>query len=116
MLKIYIIKKPITRLRLKEIAEERFGDLVKVVVDIRKEVMAVGGELHADEEVLLSENYDSKREDTWGINIYVDKPRDEMIEFDSVINIKPSYQNRTRNVENPEIKKKIIEIVDKLIL
>ena len=65
-MEIKIIKDSISKKELSEIAEEEFGDLVKAVVDIKQGIMAIGGELHADEEVLLTEQYDSKREHTWG--------------------------------------------------
>ncbi len=97
-------------------AKNQFGDLVKVVVDVRQEIMAIGGELHADEEVFLNEQVGSKREDTWGINIYPQRHGDEMIEFDSMINLKPQYSNRSRGVESEKIKDKIIAIVKKLII
>ena len=77
--------------------------------------MAVGGELHADEEVLLSEQENSKRENTWGINLYPKKSIDNWIEFDSMINLKPSFGNRSRDVKNPETREKIINIVKKLV-
>ena len=44
------ILRPITREKLKELAEAGFGDMIKAVVDCRRRVMVVGGELHADEE------------------------------------------------------------------
>ena len=99
---------------LKKMADKMFGNLVKGVVDIEKEVMAVNGELHADEQALLIEN-SSKQENLWGINIYLEKIDQDFIEFDSVINIRPSQQNRSRGVDNLEIREKIIEIVNKLI-
>lgn len=99
---------------LKEMADKMFGNLVKAVVDIEKEIMAVDGELHADEQALLLEN-GSKQENLWGINIYLEKINEDFIEFDSVINIRPSQQNRNRGVDNPEIREKIIKIVNKLI-
>ncbi len=99
---------------LKKMADKMFGNLVKGVVDIEKEVMAVNGELHADEQALLIEN-GSKQENLWGINIYLEKIDQDFIEFDSVINIRPSQQNRSRGVDNPEIREKIIKIVNKLI-
>ncbi len=99
---------------LKKMADKMFGNLVKGVVDIEKEVMAVNGELHADEQALLIEN-GSKQENLWGINIYLEKIDQDFIEFDSVINIRPSQQNRSRGVDNLEIREKIIEIVNKLI-
>ena len=115
MVEIHLIQKPITRAELKKIAEERFGDLVKTVVDLNQKIMAVGGEFHSDEETFLIEKHGSKREDTWGINLYPDRPREEMMEFDSVINIKPSSGNRSRDVEKQEIKEKIKEIVYNLV-
>lgn len=113
---IKIVKTPIRKSELLEIASGGFGDLVKAVVDVEKGIMAVGGELHADEEVLLTEKEDSKREHAWGINIYPKKSSDEMIEFDSMINLKPSFGNRSRDVESPEVKEKIKQIIEKLVI
>ena len=113
---IKILRKPIPKEELRKIALEGFGDLVKAVVDTEKEIMAIGGELHADEEVLLMEQEESKREYTWGINLYPEKSGDDFIEFDSVINLKPSFGNRSRGVEDPKIREKIKQIVGKLVL
>ncbi|MBI2674318.1 MAG: hypothetical protein HYX22_01070 [Candidatus Yanofskybacteria bacterium] len=110
-----IIKSPITRVQLRQIAKERFGDLVKAAVDIEKEIMAIGGELHVDEEVALIEEEKSRGENVWGINLYPDKEGDDFIEFDSMVNIKPNFGNRTRGVDNLETKEKIINIVNKLV-
>lgn len=99
---------------LKEMAKNMFGDFVKAVVDIEKNILAVDAELHADEEGLLLEN-GSKNENLWGINLYPDIQDDDWIEFDSMINLRPSQNNKTRGVENPEIRKKIIAIVNKLV-
>lgn len=116
MSEIYIINEPITISKLKKIAEERFGDLVKGAVDIRQEIMAVGGGFHSDEQVFLIEKYGSKGEDVWGINFYPDKPKNEMIEFDSVINLKPLQNNRSRGIEDEKIREKVNEVLAKLIL
>ena len=110
-----IIEKPISKSELKTLAEEGFGDMVKAVVDVEKGAMALGSELHSDSETLLTEQ-GSKREHTWGINIYPEKPEGEWIEFDSMVNIKPQFNNRSRGVENPEIRAKITVIVNKLII
>lgn len=109
-----IITNQITRHELKEMADKMFGNLVKAVVDVDKEIMAIDGELHADEEALLVGN-GSKAEDIWGINLYPDIQDDNWIEFDSMINLKPALGNRTRGVENQQIREKIIQIVKKLI-
>ena len=99
---------------LKRISEEMFGNLVKVVVDTEKKIMAVGGELHSDEEALLLEN-GSRQQDLWGINIYPEIDDEGWIEFDSLINLRPSQGNLTRGIDSPEIRKKITEIVNDLI-
>ncbi|MBI2591789.1 MAG: hypothetical protein HYW34_03890 [Candidatus Brennerbacteria bacterium] len=97
-------------------ASEGFGDFIKAAVDIEKEIMAIGGELHADEEVMLIEKENSKREHVWGINIYPKKSGAEMIEYDSMINLKPAFGNRSRNIEDVEVKETIKKIVQKLII
>src|SRR3989338_5902427 len=70
---IRLITKSILLDEVKLAAQARFGDMVKAVVDIEKNVIALGGELHADEEALLLQN-GSKQENLWGINLYVDLP------------------------------------------
>ncbi len=109
-----IVTRPITRSEIAAIAEGRFGDLVKAVVDVAQGIMAIGGELHADEEAILLEQ-GSRQEDLWGINLYPGKPPNEWIEFDSLINVRPSRGNRSRNVEDPEVRAKIVEIVGKMV-
>lgn len=96
-------------------AEKTFGDLVKVVVDVEKEIIAVDGELHADEETLLI-NSGSKQENLWGINLYPKKTGEDFIEFDSMINLRPAYGNNSRGIDDLKIREKIIKIVDNLII
>ncbi len=91
-----------------------FGNFVKAVVDIEREIMAVDADLHADEEILLLEN-GSKQENLWGINIYPEIAGDDFVEFDSMINLRPSRGNRSRGVEDVEIQKRILEIINKLV-
>jgi hypothetical protein len=90
--------------------------LVKAVVDIEKEVMVVDSELHADQEEYLLEQ-GSKQGNLWGINIYPEQVgNDSWLEFDSMINLRPSQNNRSRGVEDEIIRAKIITIVEKLVL
>ena len=108
------LSKPISLLELKEIADHLFGNLVKAVVDIEKEIMTIDAELHADEEALLLQN-GSKQENLWGINLYPELKGEDFIEFDSMINLRPSVGNKTRGVDNPKIRVKIAQIVHKFI-
>ena len=114
-MEIRVVRDRITRKELKELAEAWNRNSVKAVVDVDQEIMAVGGELHADEEVLLTEQEGSKREYAWGINLYPDESGDEFIEFDSMINLKPHLGNRSRGVDDAAIREKIRKIVGKLV-
>jgi hypothetical protein len=110
-----LITEPISKRQLRETGEELFGDMVKAVVDVEKEVIAVGSELHADEEAFLLER-NSRQENLWGINLYTDRTLPEMIEFDSMINIRPRQNNRSRRVEDAALRDHIIAIVQKLVI
>lgn len=110
-----IIEKQITISELKILAEENFGDFVKAVVDIELGIAVFGGELHSDEEAVLLQN-GSDQFNLWGINIYPDEPRDKWIEFDSMINIRPRQNNRSRSVKDESIQKRIIETINKLVI
>jgi hypothetical protein len=109
-----IVETSITLDELKTMAGGRFGDLVKAVVDVATGVMAIDGELHADEEALLLEQ-GSRQADLWGINIYPELAANDRIEFDSIINIRPSQDNRSRGVDDPVIREKIIQIAARLV-
>lgn len=115
MSEILITSQPITLAKIKELALQRMGDMVKIVVDLERQKMALGGEMHADEEQLLLED-GSKQSDLWGINIYPDLPVADRIEFDSMINIRPRQNNRSRGVEGAQIRQQILVLVDKLII
>ena len=113
-MEIEIIEAPITRNRLRDIAAGQFCDFVKAVVDVERGLMAIGGDLHADEEATLLDAGSDQR-NLWGINLYPDLPPDQWVEFDSMINVRPSESNRSREVENPLIREKILAITAKLV-
>ncbi|MBI4101257.1 hypothetical protein HY441_02180 [Candidatus Microgenomates bacterium] len=114
-MEIKVVKGPINIQAVKRLAEQQFGNLIKAAVDVKRGVMALGGELHADEEQLLLKQ-GSKQTDLWGINLYPAKfGSPGFIEFDSMINIRPSQGNRSRGVEDPKLRQKIREIVHKLV-
>jgi hypothetical protein len=110
-----IIKDKIEIPELKEMAKKMHDNLVKAMVDVEKKIMVVDAGLHADLMELLIEKENSEPKDVWGINIFPDKTGDDLIEFDSMMNIKPAFGNRTRGVDDENIRKKITEIVNKLI-
>ena len=91
-----------------------FGDMIKAVVDVKQGLLGLDAELHADiEKELLSQG--SMQADLWGINLYPDMVGEDFIEFDSLINIRPYQGNRSRDVQNPAVRKQIIDVINRLI-
>ena len=109
-----IVSQPITRADLTRIAEQQFGDMVKGVVDVERGVMAIGAELHADEEAALLEEGSSQNA-LWGINLYPGETGDAFLEFDSMINVRPARGNRSRYVESEALRARIRTVVRSLV-
>lgn len=100
---------------LTQTAGEMFGNFVKAVVDVDRELIAIDAELHSDlEAMLLAQG--AKQKDLWGINLYPAMPEEELIEFDSMINVRPSQGNGSRGVEQEGTRRKITAIVAKRIV
>ena len=110
-MKTVVVKDTVSIPELKALAHEFYGDVIKAVIDVRQGILGVGGEFHSEIERLLIEDHDAQREDTWGINLLLDKSGNDFIEFDSMINLKPAHGNRTRDVENEEARQNIRSIV-----
>ena len=105
-----IIKNTLVLEELRQMAAGRFGDMVKAVVDVERELLAVDAELHSDLEALLLEA-GSKQNDLWGINLYPELRANDFIEFDSMINVRPSEGNESRGFDSETVRKKITSIV-----
>ena len=111
---VKIIKDKLAFNELKPMASRIFENMVKAVVDIDRDLIALDAELHSDLEALLLQE-GSKQDNLWGINLYPELSGEEFIEFDSMINIRPSQRNRSRGVENEAVRGKITAVVQKRI-
>ncbi|MDO8536060.1 MAG: DUF5674 family protein [Candidatus Omnitrophota bacterium] len=109
-----IVVDTITVDEIKGMAANLFGDMVKAVVDVEKSIIALDAELHSDLEALLLDG-GSKQKNLWGVNIYPEQSQDEFVEFDSMINLRPSQGNKSRGVEDKALRSKIVEIVAKKV-
>src|SRR5262245_42545409 len=112
---VEIVREPVSLESIRRAAQEQFGDFIKAVVDVGQGLMALGGELHADEEALLLQ-HGARQADLWGINLYPDRAVPEFVEFDSMINVRPSQGNRSRGVEDAAIRRQIHDIVVRLVV
>lgn len=109
-----ILKEQVTVQYLNELAQNFYGEMIKAVADVDKGLIALDAELHSDLEWMLLEN-GSSQESLWGFNIYPQLDGDDFVEFDSLINIRPRQNNRSRDVENPAIREEILSLVGKFI-
>ena len=105
---------PIAMDELRTLAAARFGDMIKAVVDLKRGVMLLDADLHADQEAeLLSEGSDQR--DLWGVNLYPELPGGDWLEFDSMINLRPSFGNRSRGVDDAATRAAITALVGRLV-
>ena len=110
-MKIKIIKEKIPKIELEELALEFYVEMVKGVVDIEREIIALGGEWHIDaNQVLIVDG--SLQKNIWGFNIYLNG----RIEYISLINIRPLQNNRNLEVEDPSTREKMNVIIKRLVI
>ena len=111
---IKIVEDKITLGEIREIAKEFYVSMIKGVVDIEKEIVAFGGEYHADANEILIEN-GSLQSDVWGFNIYFERPKDSWIEYVSLINIRPQANNLEMEIKDKDIRKRMKTIINSKI-
>jgi hypothetical protein len=96
------------------LARERFGDMIKGVVDLRREILLLDADMQADQEALLLTD-GSAQADLWGINLYPDAGGDDWLEFDSMINLRPSFGNRSRGIDDRGTRSAVAALVGRLV-
>ena len=109
-MKVLLIKNKATRQEI----EEMLGALqhyIKVAVDVKQGILAGGGVMHADCEAALLQA-GSKQADVWGADWY---PKDKRVEHDSLINIRPRQNNRSRVIQDQSICAMVDSIVRKFL-
>lgn len=109
------VENPVSIPELHEMSQKMFQKIVKAVVDVEEEIMVIDAEMHADQEAFLLDQ-GSKQENLWGINLHTDKfGLDELIEWNAIMNIRPSWGNRSRGVDDPMVQKRIRALVARLL-
>lgn len=111
-----IVKEKISPEELKRIAGEGFGTLLKVAVDVEKEILAAGGEWHSEDQDLLVREEKSEAQNIWGVNFHPFEKGDRRIEYIALINIKPALNNRQMEIQDLEIRQRLKRIIEKLLL
>ncbi len=111
---IRILDNRISSKEVKKLADFWYGTMIKGTVDIELGRVALGGDYHIESSEMLTDS-GSKFEDVWGFNIRFEENEDGVLEFDSMVNIKPNFGNRSRGINNEEIVKKATGIIYKFI-
>lgn len=109
-----IISQKIALSYLKSNYMHYFETVIKADVDIEQHIISIDAELHADLESLLLEK-GSVQENIWGINLYPFNKREDFVEYTSLINIRPSLNNFSMEIEDENIKLKIDKVISELI-
>ena len=107
---IHIIRSKATRDQIEQMLEE-LDPIIKLAVDIDREILAGGGQMHADCEATLLED-GSRQEDIWGANWI---PATQTIEFEALLNIRPNQHNLSMAIQDAAIKSKVESIVRNLL-
>jgi hypothetical protein len=107
---IHLLKEKAISLQLQEMLE-RYENMIKIVVDIRRRVLSGGGEMHADcESILLDDG--SEQDDLWGANWY---PNEQRIEFESLINIRPRLGNRSILIQDENLRRQVESVTREIL-
>lgn len=97
---IHIIRSRATPEQMHQMLEA-LGIYIKLAVDVQRGILAGGGELHADcEQVLLRDG--SHQAHLWGADWY---PFKQTVGYESIINIRPSANNRWMEIQDPGLRK-----------
>lgn len=92
--------KPFTKEEIEKLREQ-FDVYIKTVIDIKKKICSAGTDRHFEsEEILLKSG--SKQEDVWGGGIDLET---KIIDFNSFINIRPTSNNTSNEIQNENIRK-----------
>ena len=105
---------PISIEELRRLVPGRFRDMTKGVVDLRRRILVIDADMHADQEAsLLADGSDQR--DLWGINLYPQLQGEDWLEFDSTFNLRPSFGNRSRGVDDAATRDAIAALVADLV-
>ncbi|MCC5654429.1 DUF5674 family protein [Nostoc sp. XA013] len=107
---ILIIREPATSEEIDEMLKT-WEVFIKIAVDIERKVIAGGGVRHYEcEQELLKDG--SRQRDIWGADW---SPSTQEIVFESIINIRPSQNNRSMVIRSPEIRERVTQITQQLL-
>ncbi len=107
-----IVRAPLTPEEIRAFADAIFGDMIKVVVDLKHEILVAGVTLHADGEEALVQ-HGSARQDLWGINYFPSKPPGQRVEYTSMINQCHTANKGSQTIKDPAVRTQIDAVLER---
>ena len=107
---IYIIRERATSQQIQAMLQP-LGTYIKLAVDIERQILAGGGTLHADCEAVLLED-GSQQADIWGSDW---NPTSQQVTYEALINIRPRQNNRSMEILDLDIRKRVASITRRLL-
>jgi hypothetical protein len=105
---------PLSEATVRRLVDEGFGDMLKFVVDLDREVIAAGGEFHSDEEAILLEK-GSQQQNLWGANYYPSRPQGKRLVYTSMINVRARDGNTKQEIQSPLIREKVAAVAKRYL-
>ncbi len=105
-----IVREPLKADEIQALAKETFGDMIKVVVDLDREILAAGGALHSDSEELLLDD-GSEQDDLWGANYFPGKASGKRVEYTSLINQHHPSNKTSQTIADPAVRERVSAII-----
>jgi Protein of unknown function (DUF5674) len=107
---IVLLREPATARQIAATLED-WRVLIKVVVDLRQQIAAAGGELHVDgAALLLTEG--TRREDLWGATWY---PQSGEVHVEALVNVRPQHGNAWVRIEDRETRARVESAVRRFL-
>ncbi|TSD02519.1 MAG: hypothetical protein Athens071424_41 [Parcubacteria group bacterium Athens0714_24] len=107
-----IIKEKISKEEFDKLFNAFYGTVLKMTVDIEKNILSAGCEFHIECSEELVEKESSEQKNLWGANLY---RKDMSIDYNSLINIKPMENNRSMEIQDSAIKQRVEKIIKDLL-
>jgi len=107
---IHVVRSRATPEQMRQMLEA-LGIYIKLAVDVERRILAGGGELHADCELILLRD-GSEQAHVWGADWY---PLNQTVGYESIINIRPGANNRSMEIQDPILREQVNQIVQSLL-
>ena len=92
---------PFTKEEIKKL-RELFDVYIKTVIDVERKICSAGADRHFDSEKILLDDGSSQL-DLWGGGVDTET---KMIDCNSFINVRPSDNNTSNEIQDQELRKK----------